>query len=112
MVIIMKKIVFVVLLTTCLMFQSLAYAAQSRGVIVFCDDNLIVIQDLQSEWFLMGELYSYSYIETEDVVVGEMNSYGFHDFYNLKTDGSIRIYVDEIMASEQDVIRWLRENRR
>lgn len=108
----MKKVVFAVLLTICLMFQSLAYAAQSKGVVVFCDDNLIVIQDIQSEWFLMGELYSYDSIETEDRVVGEMNSYGFQDFYNLETDKSIRIYVDEVMASEQEVIQWLRRNRR
>ena len=108
----MKKVVFTVLLLICLMFQPLAYAEQSKGVIVFCDDNLIVIQDLQSQWFLMGELYSYGLIETEDIVVGEMNSYGFQDFYNLKTEGNIRIYVDEIMASEQDVIQWLRKNRK
>ncbi len=108
----MKKVVFCILLLLCLMVQSLVYAAQSKGVVVFCDDNLIVVQDLQSEWFMMGELYSYSFIDTEDVVIGDMTTYGMQDFYNLKKDNNIRIYVDEVMASEQDVIQWLRENRR
>ena len=90
-----KKFFMPLLFVLSLFLQSPAFSEPSKGVIVFCDDNLVIIQSLSTYDYTMGELYSFGIYDIEDKVVGEMNSYGIHDFYNLNKDVTMKIYVDD-----------------
>ena len=105
----MKKS-FLLLVVFCLLasFSSVAYASNVRGVVAYYNysSDKIIIET--SMGFTCGEIYGYAGTLSEgDTVVGELESYGFHDIYDISHDRSIRIYIDEYWLNAERALEWL-----
>ena len=92
-----------------LIFSSIAFA--KKGIISYYNDysRAIIIQ-LQNG-YTCGEVWSYNSatwdMKRGDIVVGELDSYGSHEIYNLTLDISFTMYADLTWASYEDAINWL-----
>lgn len=51
----------------------------------------------------------YDKCEEEDVLVGEFQSYGFKDVYNVTRDKSCRVYIEDWETSEESALEELKE---
>ena len=101
----MKKIL---LLGTLVFFLLSSTAVASRGYIVYTDDNIMVIET--NYGYTCVELYSYAPMYESDYVVGEFESYGMHEIYDMSMDTSNEVYVDDYGLSSDEVIRWIGDN--
>ena len=103
----MKKVPGIFFITLCfLLLSNTAFA--SRGYIVYTDDNIMVIET--NYGYTCVELYSYAPMYESDYVVGEFESYGMHEIYDMSMDTSNEVYVDDYGLSSDEVIRWIGDN--
>lgn len=73
--------------------------------------SLIVYKACRSQYvaensmgYVLLEWYGGSDPEPGDVIIGELNSYGFKNVYNLGKDREMRVWIDDYMLSKQRVI--------
>jgi hypothetical protein len=88
---------------------SVAYADAVKGIVVFdkgCGSRIIIETRLG---YILAEWYGGNLPAEGDVLVGELNSYGFKDIYNLTSDASSRLYIDDYMMSRSRVTERLRD---
>ncbi len=89
-------------------FPSIVYASNVRGVVAYYkySSDKVIIE--KSMGFTCGEVYGYAGLLSEgDIVVGELESYGFHEIYDINHDRSIRIYVDKYWLDADPALEWL-----
>ncbi len=51
----------------------------------------------------------YDKCEEDDILVGEFQSYGFKDVYNITRDKSCRVYIEDWETSEESALEELKE---
>lgn len=87
-----------------------AQAKMVNGVVVYIDSKLIVIAT--ESGCTVGELYGgYYSLRVDDVVVGELESYGFKDVYCPATRKQSRVWIDNFWLSVDRAADWLRSKR-
>jgi hypothetical protein len=95
---------------TCLMLfvlSSICFASQ--GHVAYVDDyqELIVIENQYGDYTL-AEIYSgYPYPSQGDRIYGNLQQYGFTNWYCPETNISYRVYIDDYYCSKDDVLEWL-----
>lgn len=103
----MRKLAFILVFLLIMMPVIKTYAA--RGVVVYYDylsDKIIVETTLG---YTCAEIYGYSgLLDTGDTIAGDLESYGFHEVYNLTKDDSFRIYIDDYWLDRDRALDWLR----
>ena len=103
----MKKIT--ILLTLLLFIFSTCTAFASRGRIVFFSRDTMRMVISTNVGFTCGTL---SYItgwsiKRGDVVVGELQSFGIHEIYNLTDDHSFSLNITKCWATEDAAIDFI-----
>jgi hypothetical protein len=80
-----------------------AAASTVKSVIVYkaCRSQYVAENSMG---YVFLEWYGGSDPEPGDVIIGELNSYGFKDVYNLGKDQEMRVWIDDYMLSKQRVI--------
>lgn len=111
-----KRIVLVVLLT------SVAVTfANNDGIYKFQEKSandtncMVLVTELKSDYwvgyedygYVIFELYGYAFMDKDDVICGNIRSYGFKDAYNATKEKNIRIYVEDYGLSKQSCIDWI-----
>ena len=89
--------------------SSPALANATKAVVVYdkgCSSRMIMYTSLG---YILAEWYGGNTPEKGDVVVGDLNSYGFKDVWNLTKDAASRVYVDDYLLSKDRVIEKLSE---
>jgi hypothetical protein len=81
--------------------------AAERGVIVYENSNCIIIET--SRGYTLAEWYGGTAWEGH-TVVGDLESYGFTDLFDLNNDGELRVWIDDYWMSEDDAAEWVYEN--
>lgn len=85
-------------------------AKMVKGVVVHVDGDHIVIATQNG--YTVAELYGgYYALAEKDLVVGELESYGFTDLYCPSTDRQAHVYVDDFWLSAERAAKWLVEQR-
>lgn len=107
----LRKLILAIMAAAIVMVLSEPAYAQSRGAIAYIDNNIIVIQTSKWEEYSCGELYSVTFADVGDIVVGELKRYGMYDIYDFARDCTLTVYFDEIMCSRAEANRWIRERR-
>jgi hypothetical protein len=88
-----------------------AQAKMTQAVVVYVDSNYIVLGTKNG--FTVAELYGgYYALDEDDVVIGEVESYGFTDLYCPATDRQARVYVDNYWLTAQRAAEWLAQKKR
>lgn len=81
------------------------------GCVVYADSDYVVIYTEMG--YSVGELYGGFYLlGEEDMVVGDLNTYGFTDVYCPDKDRSAQVYIDDWMLDKDDALEWLFEKKR
>jgi len=97
-----KTIVATLLMITFLSLSSSAYAA--RGEVVLkksgCDYYLV----LTSKGYALLEWYGGNDPNRGDILVGDYESYGMKDIYNLTSDQETRAWVEDYFLSKSSAI--------
>ena len=107
----MKKFACVLVVITLLLFNAITLASEKKGAIVFYNnDDIIVIQNTEDSNYLVGKLYSYSPINMGDLLLGDMERYGFNNFYNLTSKENIKVYINEFLDTKDEFIKWQYRN--
>ena len=104
----MRKMCFAFFATWALFFVP-AQAEVVKGVVVYdagCNSRMVIYT---SVGYILAEWYGGNTPEKDQVLVGDLNSYGFKDIWNLTRDAASRIYIDDYMLSRDRVIEMLRE---
>ncbi len=101
----MRKVIalvlFLVLLLPCTAFAS-------KGVIVFYNDlrSKIIIQTPNG--YSCGEVYSvHTFVEPGQYVVGDLDSFGTKQIYNLALDESMNVWIDDCWLTRAQAMDWL-----
>ena len=107
----MKKFACVLVVITLLLFNAITLASEKKGAVVFYNnDDIIVIQNTEDFNYLVGKLYSYSPINMGDLLLGDMERYGFNNFYNLTSKENIKVYINEFLDTKDEFIKWQYRN--
>lgn len=107
----MKKFACVLVVITLLLFNAITLASEKKGAVVFYNnDDIIVIQNTEDSNYLVGKLYSYSPINMGDLLLGDMERYGFNNFYNLTSKENIKVYINEFLDTKDEFIKWQYRN--
>ena len=102
----MKKFIALAVLFCAVTISSTASAA--RGVVAFYNrsSNKIVIATQQG--YTCGEVMNFPMrLDRGDVVVGDLESFGTHEIYNLTDDENFSVWIDNFWLSESQVRDWL-----
>lgn len=106
----MKKLVALLILLIGLMISSPVSAA--RGVVVYFDNygsRKMVILDSSLQTFSCGHVMTGGYLTTErDVVAGKISFLGLQEIYNLRSDESFSIFIEECYLDLAGAKNWLR----
>lgn len=82
-------------------FGEPVYAESKKGVVVYnkggCKSRYVVETNLG---YTILEWYGGNDPSEGDVLVGDIDSYGFKDLYNTTKDVSTRVYVEDYMLSK------------
>ena len=85
---------------TFMLLDVAAHAEAVKGVVVYnksgCRSRYVVNTSLG---FAILEWYGGNDPTEGDEIVGEINSYGFKDLYNITQESSMRVYVEDYMLS-------------
>ena len=107
----MKKFACILVVITLLLFNAITLASEKKGAVVFYNnDDIIVIQNTEDSNYLVGKLYSYSPINMGDLLLGDMERYGFNNFYNLTSKENIKVYINEFLDTKDEFIKWQYRN--
>ena len=60
--------------------------------------------------YALLEWYGGSDPDEGDIIVGDFESYGFKDIYNLTADSELRVWVEDYWLSKEDVFRAVFRN--
>jgi len=52
------------------------------------------------------------FVNEGDWLHGEMEMYGFQDFYNITQDEEVHGYIEECWLTKDQAIRWLKQRIR
>ena len=89
-------------------------AMAAKGVVVYFDNyssQKMVIYDSSLGTFSCGETLVGGYLTLErDVVVGDISSLGVQELYNLRTDETFSIFIEECYLDVESAQAWLRDN--
>ena len=82
-----------------------------RGQVIWdsyqCDYVIIYTEDA---WYVVAEKYSGAYLLSEgDIVRGELVTFGFEDVYNINSDETMSLYIDNYYATQSSAIELIRE---
>ena len=103
----MKKMLISIVLLVSMLITSSVFAFQSKGVVVYYDGNNIVIQDLNYLGYTVGD--SLSFVKEGDIVVGDLDTVGTEDFYNITQDESFSVFIDNSCLSKDEAVDWVEE---
>ena len=105
----MFKRVFLLIAFFSILFSSSSVFA-SRGVIAFYGErsDILVIRT-QSGYYTCGEVFGLApwNLSRGDIVMGDLDSFGFHDVYDYSIDESFQLFIDEIYLNEQQAAKWI-----
>jgi hypothetical protein len=87
-----------------------ALAEMTRGVIAYEGRGCSVYAISTPTGYTIAEWYG-GLAYQGDMVVGELNSYGFQTLYNTTRDGKLRVWIDDFWLSRDRAIEKLLEKR-
>jgi hypothetical protein len=83
---------------------SSAQASAKKGVVVYnksgCNSRYVVETNMG---YAILEWYGGNNPTEGDVIVGDIDSYGFKDLYNVTQDASMRVYVEDYMLGKSSL---------
>ncbi len=104
MVISMKRIMVIALVTATLSIALTSIASAAKGVVVYykfgCSSYIVETQ----MGYALLEWYGGNDPSEGDVLVGDYESYGMKDIYNITADSETKAWVDDYMLSKDSVI--------
>ncbi|NLS94434.1 MAG: hypothetical protein GXX96_19935 [Planctomycetaceae bacterium] len=97
----MKRLV----ITAIILFACAKTAIAAEGV--------VVLNKSGTDYFLVETISGYSLLEwyggydpaAGDKIVGKIESYGFHDVYDISVRRELRVWVEDFWLSKEDAIR-------
>ncbi len=97
-----KQFVFFVITLLFTFFVGLAFAA--KGEVVYkkswCDYFIVET----NMGYALLEWYEGNDPEEGDIIVGNFESYGFKDIYNLTADSELKVWVEDYWLSKEDAL--------
>jgi hypothetical protein len=79
-------------------------ASAKKGVVVYnksgCKSRYVVQTNMG---YAILEWYGGNNPTAGDVIVGDIDSYGFKDLYNVTQDASMRVYVEDYMLGKSSL---------
>lgn len=74
----------------------------------------VVVYEGRYDYFIVYTENGYCIVEAygcclseDDIIIGELNSFGFKDVYIKNRERTIRVYVEDYWMSEQKAIDWM-----
>ena len=110
----MKRILLLTLIIS-LLLSGLAFA--EKGYIAYVDDskNILVVEVEPYKNYTCATYITNFSLEfpctpaVNDVVFGNLNSYGPYKLYDNRLGGKFDVFTDEIMLSEEQATEWVRK---
>ena len=102
----MKKIFSaLVLIAFAFSLTTTAFAQVKRGVVVYHNDNKIVIAT--SMGYSYGNIFGYAMVYNGYNVIGNFESFGSQEIYVPYNDTSFTMWIESFWASRQQVQDWI-----
>ncbi len=93
--------------TLLLLFVQTAFAAKGEVVYRKSGCDYFVVETLGG--FALLEWYGGSDPDVGDNLVGDFESYGMKDIYNLSSENELRVWVEDYWMSKEDALEGLYE---
>lgn len=106
----MKKVLLLILF---LMFSFSCTVFAERGIIAYYDSHDNVVIQTQNGYTCGNIMYLVPPpgIHENDYVAGSLSSFTAHDIYDLSTDVTFTMWIDEYWLSSDDAISWIKNHR-
>ena len=108
----MRKCVLLLVMFCILVVSTTVSAA--RGVVAYFDNyasRKIVIYDYSLHTFSCGRALVGGYLTMErDVVVGNVSFLGLQEFYNLRTEDTFSVFIEQCYLDTQGAMEWIQNN--
>ena len=100
----MKKQLLLAAVVASLLFSVSADAAAAKGVVVYnksgCNSRYVVKTNMG---YAILEWYGGNDPSEGDTIVGDIDSYGFKDLYNVTQDAAMKVYVEDYMLGKSSL---------
>ena len=93
-------------LSLLLLLENQVSAEVKKVGVVFANDNVLVLVDYMDNYTIIDGYTGYA--DEGDLLHGEVEAYGYHNFYNLTKEMELNCYVDEFWYSRDEAIEWLK----
>ena len=107
----MKKVIPLLLLLF-ISLSSIAFAEQ--GQVVFYNTTRQTFVVATSSGYTCGEVFMFGTglweLKRGDMLAGPLNSYGSHDVYDLERDRTIKVWIDDVMLSQDAAFDWIQNH--
>ncbi len=99
----LKKFIIVAIITLIIALSTKKVFA-ARGIVVYIEPgcDCFIVETFSG--YALLEWYGGGIPHKGDIVVGNFESYGFKNIYNLTTKRGIRVWVKDYWLSEEDAI--------
>jgi hypothetical protein len=105
---VMRKSLIVILFFAAILLPTLANAA--KGVVVYNKPGCSYYIVETNLGYALLQWFGGNYPREGNALVGDFESYGFKDIYNITADAETRVWVQEYWLSKEDVIARYFEN--
>jgi hypothetical protein len=96
-----KNYIFIIFLLL-IFFTKITFAAKREIVYAEINCNYFIVET--NNGYVLLNWFGGSLPSKGDIVVGDFESYGFKDIYNITTDSELRIWVENFFMSKRYVI--------
>lgn len=79
-------------------------ASAAKGVVVYQASSCDYFIAESNTGFVLLEWYGGYTPDRDDVIVGEFESYGMKDIYDITADQEVRVWVEDLMLSKDDAV--------
>jgi len=100
-----RQLLFFILVLFLLFTSLLGTAFAAKGEVVYIKSNCdYFIVESQSGDYALLEWYGGNIPNKGDIVVGDFESYGFANIYNLTADSELRVWVENYWLWKEDAL--------
>ena len=101
----MKKISLILVLLVNILISSTAFA--SRGIVSHINDSCDKILIHTNMGYTCAEVWSGYFGYVGNVIVGDFESYGTKDLYDVSRDISFSAWIDNYWLDKAEALEWL-----
>lgn len=104
MAVLFKKLIKIAVVVILMIFSSIKIVLGAKGVVVYIKSGCDYFIVRTASGYALLEWYEGSIPRKGDIIVGDLESYGFKDIYNLTADSDLTVWVEDYWLTRDEAM--------